>query len=242
MKSPATAEQPVGIIQHLTRHAPSLQELIPEEAVGVTPKLLLDQLANHMRLKPEIAGCSHESIKNTVKKAALLGLQFGYGGNTAEGYPVPYKRELDFEPSYKGYETLAMRTGRFKLIQSYPLWEGDEFDHGVRDGTHWMVYNPCGNQTTLVGAFAFAKDNNDEVHVTHMTSERIDNLEKKTRRGNGATKAWKDWPDRMYRKTVIRRLCNELSAKRSIPLIDQLAAIDVAAEPRSVKQLSEGLE
>lgn len=242
VRSPATASKPKGIMEFLQERAPSLQELIPAGASGVTPQLLLDQLGNAMRLNPAISGCSPESIKNTVKQAAMLGLQFGYGGNTAEIYAIPYQRELKPEISYKGFETIVMRSGRYKVIKSYALWEGDVFHQDIDSGNHTFVYKPCGDQKTLIGAFAYAQDIAGNVYVSHMTAERLDALEQATRKGKSMTPAWLKWPDRMYRKSVIRRLCNELPKDQAIPLLEELAAIDVDAQPKTVKQLSEGLE
>jgi recombination protein RecT len=239
--APAPAQMPKGIIPLLEYHAPTMEELIPKDS-GITPKLLIDQLVYRMKSNPAIAGCTDESIKNAIKNCALLGLQPGYGGNTAEAYLIPYKKELNLEISYKGFETIVMRSGRYKQIKANALFDEDIFQHWDENGETRFRYTPCGSQQTLTGAFAYAEDYDGNLHVVFMTSDAIDALEKKSRKSASMTKAWKDWPDRMYRKTVMRRLCNELPKTPAIPLLERLAAIDVAAEPRSVKQLSEGLE
>ena len=249
---PDTAQKkPMGILPYLNHVSPMLEDLVPDEAL-TNPrdpesrvkfvKLLLDQLAFRMNANSAIAGCELTSIKNVIKNCALLGLMPGYGGNTAEVYLIPYKRQLDYEISYKGFETVVMRSGHYKKISATALFDGDEFQHWDEDGNKRFIFKPCGVQQTLTGAFAYAQEPDGTLHLVHMDSTSIENLEEKTRKGKERTPAWRNWPDRMYRKTVIKRLCNELPNRSAIPMLDKLHAIDVDAEPLTVKQLTEGMD
>jgi phage RecT family recombinase len=242
-RKPALSKDPV---QYLKQFKESFEAMIPEEAPYFKFDLLLDQLSYHMTQNDKLRQCSPDSLGKAIKNCCLTGLLPGYGADTAEVYFIPYNGEASADISYKGLETTLMRTGMFRRMRCEPLWEGDHFEQWDGSEGAGFSYKPGGSKEILTGAFAMAETIDGVVYVCHMTGGEIEDLEKKTRKGGKQTPAWRDWPDRMARKTVIKRLCKNMPRTGMHPLIDKVNIIDMEnaeiAKPRSPNQLLEGMK
>jgi recombination protein RecT len=213
-------------VKYLAQFSEQMQGMVPETAQHFRYELLLDQLSHQMRNNPKLAKCTPESLGRAVKNCCLLGVLPGYGADTAEVYFIPYADQATTDVSYKGLETLMMRTGQFKRIRSEPLWEGDEFQHWDGSAGVEFTYKPCGKKETLIGAFAMAETVDNVRYIVHMPVEEIEELEKKTRKGSSQSPAWRQWFDRMARKTALKRLFRDMPRQGQHPLLSRALVID----------------
>jgi recombination protein RecT len=74
---------------------------------------------------PDLYECTKLSIISTAMTAAELGLTVG--GSLGHLYPVPYGKECVPIIGYKGYVTLAIRSGNIAAIEARNVFENDQF-------------------------------------------------------------------------------------------------------------------
>ena len=137
-------------------------------------------------------------------KGAYLGLDFF----NKECYAIPYGQTVQFMPSYTGMVKLAKKFSKRPLIDVYAhvVRDGDEFESGVEDGHEFVRFKPKPfNEGAIVGAFAVAQFYDGGIKVETMSKGQLDAVKRMSKSQSGT--AWKFFPDEMYRKSVIRRLC-----------------------------------
>jgi len=243
------AQQPVrkmDVIPYLKQYEVDLKAHIPPGVSDFTFMSILDQLS-HLLKDPKkgdkLRACSNESIGAAVKNCCVLGLMPGYGADTAEIYFIPMAMTLTTQISYKGLETLAFRTGRYRRIVAHAIWDTDDLEtwDGSEEGVGYR-YRPGKEKTTLTGAFAMIEQNDGVRYIELLSAADIDYIEQTTRKGTTKTPAWELWPDRMYRKTAIRALLKKLPRVGNNDLLEKAMIIDLkndeirteASDPRAL--------
>ncbi len=177
--------------------------------------------------------CSMLSIVNSVCVAAQLGLE----PNTSlgHGWLIPYKQICQFQPGYRGLIHLALQSPRVHNVSAHVVYQEDEFSlsYGT-DGALKHVPNiEAPSQAQLgqwLGAYALLKYREGPPEHLFMAKWEIE----KTRASSVAYRngkqdsPWFQWPEEMWRKTVIKRLIKyaELSplSARAIGYDDQSEA------------------
>jgi len=228
----------------------NLSKLVPDEVKDqIKPALILDQL--HHQLKnsknaEKLMACEPATIAAAIKYCCQMGLEPGWGNGTPDVYLIPYGKDCQTQLSYAGELKLARRQGKFKNVYSDVVYSGDEFEAwNDMTGQHFK-HKKVGfeNRTTenIVAVYAAALTNEGDPYLEIMTVEQIDMLEKKTRKGQSQSPAWRDWWDQMARKTVLRRVIKNLPQSREQSLAESLDnqsnIIDVETKEQNVKQLT----
>lgn len=152
----------------------------------------------------QLAHMPQAKLVPVLMKGAYLGLDFF----NKECYAVPYGQQLQFTPSYKGMVKLAKRFSKRPLIDVYAhvVREGDEFESGVEDGNEYVRFRPKPfNDGAIIGAFAVAQFYDGGIKIETMSKVQLDSVKRMSKAQSGT--AWKFFPDEMYRKSVVRRLC-----------------------------------
>jgi recombination protein RecT len=158
------------------------------------------------RKTPKLAECDPMSICASVLMSAQLGLEVGVLG---QGYLVPYWNkklncyECQFIPGYRGFITLARRSGQIISISTQIVYENDEFYYelGLDDKLiHKPVKNNPGN---MIAAYSVAKLVGGGHQFLVMFKERIDQVRDKAQAQSGP---WASDYEAMAMKTVVRRL------------------------------------
>jgi recombination protein RecT len=84
------------------------------------------------RQTPALNNCTPESIFAAVIQASQLGLEPGLQGRA---YLIPYGRECQFVPGWKGLVELVNRTGRASAWTG-AVFKGDDFDYALGDSPY----------------------------------------------------------------------------------------------------------
>lgn len=186
-----------------------LDKRVPVERLMQTVMISCERL-------PKLLECDRQSLFNAAMSAAVLGLEVD--GVTGQAYLIPFKNKAQLVVGYKGYNTLAARSGI--TITGKVVREGDEFDFDLGEG--WVKHKPAGSKGRITHAWAKAAAKDRPSIVDVMT---IDELMDVKARSPGAARSDSPWNDpkigfpAMCEKTVKRRL------SRSLPLnVMQLAA------------------
>jgi recombination protein RecT len=181
---------------------------------------------------PKLLECDRQSLFNAAMSAAVLGLEVD--GVTGQAYLIPFKGKAQLVIGYKGYNTLAARSGI--TITGAVVREGDEFDYELGSAA-FVRHRPKLGRTRIA---ASSRRGRARSRSTGRPSDghghrRTDGGQGKS---PGAARSDSPWNDpkigfpAMCEKTVKRRLA------RSLPLnVMQLAArMDEAVDEQGARR------
>lgn len=143
------------------------------------------------------------SFLAAVLDAARLGLEVG-----DTYHLVPFGNEIVGIADYTGLLELAYRSGAVSSIRVEVVHANDEFRYepGAMDRPEhrpdWF-----GNRGEMLGAYAYAVLKDGVVsQVVVRSKHEIEEVRDKARGAGTKESPWRTWPDRMWRKTVLREL------------------------------------
>jgi recombination protein RecT len=158
---------------------------------------------------PELQKYPKEELATAVVRAAQDNLDvlngevyIHEGRNGKIGYDISYKgmRKMAIERSVKPVDSIIA-----KLIK-----EGDTVDEEIVNGKAHIHYkSKFGNNGAIIGVMAICtfKDGSEIYEI--MTKEEIDACKAKSRNSG----AWRDFYGEQAKKSVIRRLCKQITLK-----------------------------
>ncbi len=180
---------------------------------------------------PAIKECSPESFVGAVMQASILG--FRPVAALGECYFVPYKnnsngkKEIQFQIGYKGYLSLARKSGEIKSLYAEVVREGDAFDYEL-GLERKLVHKPSGKtDAEITHAYAVAHYQNGGFNFMVLSRSEIEGYRKRSpAQTTSPSGAWKSDYDLMAKKTAIRRIAPYLPV--SIERLQSAAATDGA--------------
>ena len=139
----------VALEQQLKPLAPHFAQVLgktmPVERLMRTIMISVERL-------PMLLQCDRQSIFNAAMSAACLGLEVD--GVTGQAYLIPFKGRAQLVIGYKGFNTLAARSGI--TITGAVVREGDEFDYQLGSSAFVRHVPTLGNKGRIVAAWATA--------------------------------------------------------------------------------------
>ena len=130
-----------------------LEKYKPEIARALPRHLSADRMSRialtAFRRTPKLGECDPRSVFAAVIQAAQLGLEPDTLGRS---YLIPYGKECQFVPGWKGLVDLINRTGN-ATVWTGAVFEGDEFDYALGDRP-FVHHKPGGED--------------DPIHITHV--------------------------------------------------------------------------
>lgn len=182
------------------------------------------------------------SLLAAMQEAGQAGLDPSGVGD--EGYLIPYGSTVAFVPGYKGVRKVMVRAGIFDRVKAFNVFQCEypehfSYDEGLeRDINHTphvleRPSDPDEAWEKIVCSYAigFKREDgelvaDDFIVVPRGELERIRN-QVKSRAKNWAESPWKNWPERMTRKTAIKRLAKDQDAEA-----DSIVQAAVSADDR----------
>jgi len=159
---------------------------------------------------PQLLKCSRPSLMRSCLTFATLALEID--GATGQGYILPFKATAQPVIGYKGYNTLAARSGF--VINAATVREGDELDFQLGSGGYVRHRPKLGGQGRIIGAWAMAS--HPQMADIIAPPMGIDELMAVKGRSPGARRKESPWNDpavgfpAMCEKTVKRRLARAM--------------------------------
>ena len=145
------------------------------------------------------------SIIATFAKGAYLGLDFFNG----ECYAIPYGGVANFQTDYKGEIKLAKKYSKnpIKDVYAKNVRQGDFFEEEIVNGVQSVNFKPVSfSDEPIIGTFAVVLFKDGSMIYDTMTVAEMEGIRKAFSKAQNS-KAWKDTPGEMYKKTVLRRIC-----------------------------------
>ncbi|MBR3389523.1 MAG: recombinase RecT [Prevotella sp.] len=169
-----------------------------------------------------------EKLVPGLLKGAYLGLDF----YNKECYLIPYGSDLNFVVDYKGLEKLVKKYSIRPVSEIYArvVREGDEFSESVVNNSPAITFKPVPfNTGKITGAFAVCQYADGGAKVETMSIQQLDAAKRMSKAQNST--AWKFFPEEMYKKIVIRRLCKGIQidlspAQQRVMMVEDDDVID----------------
>ena len=152
--------------------------------------------------------CDPLSIINAVTNIARTSITLNPVMRLAYLVPRGGKCVLDF--SYMGMISLLKNNGNIKTINSYIVYEDEEFEHDIvnnviRHTPKYMLTEQEHNNRAVIGAYTVAKLPSNDVDYCFMPVWEIDKIKNTSKGVNSKFSPWVTWKDEMIKKTVIKR-------------------------------------
>lgn len=153
----------------------------------------------------DFSGIDPTSVAVAFAKGAYLGLDFF----NKECYAIPYGGKVNFQTDYKGEIKLTKKYSKnpIKDIYAKNVREGDFFEERIENGNQIVNFRPEPfSDKKIIGTFAVVLYKDGSMMYDTMSVSEIEHT--RTSYSKAAnSKAWKQSPGEMYKKTVLRRLC-----------------------------------
>lgn len=166
-------------------------------------------------------------IKAGLLKAARLDVD----AMAKECYLLPYGSQINLMLDYRGAKKVVIKhsTRKIKEIYAKIVREGDEFYEEIVQGEPTINFKPKPfNRSEIIGAFAVCQYEDGGIIYDTMNIDELNKSRSKSKNAN--TMAWKDFPEQMYVKTVLHRLCKHIPVSFDSPEQQNVFSEDVAIE------------
>lgn len=186
-----------------------LQKQLTDALQGMLPVEKLVRVSlTVIRNNPALLECSKASLMSCLMGSAQLALS--PEPFLGQVYFVPYwnnkkgQREAQLIPGYRGYVTLARRSGEVSNLSAQAVYENDFFD--IEYGTSPMLKhkpNLKEDRGKFVSAYTVFYYHSTEPSFDHMTISEINRIRDRSRAKDSGP--WVTDFEEMAKKTVIRR-------------------------------------
>lgn len=162
-----------------------------------------------VRTNPELQRYNKNELLECMMRASFLSLDF----MNKECWLVPYGNHITFQTSYKGECKFVKRYSIRPLIdlKAEVVRVDDSLDYGIKDNKPYIEFKPIPfNTKNIVGAIAVAYFADGGILYEVMSMDDINKVRNVSRAASSTSSPWKTFPEEMYKKTVLRRLCKSI--------------------------------
>jgi recombination protein RecT len=190
----------------------------------------------------KLAQCDPNSILIAALKAATLDLpiepSLGQAYIVAYGGKDGYKAQ--FQPGWRGFVQLALRTDQYTHLNVTEIYEGEEIIQNRLTGA--ITLNGKRSSDRITGYCGYFRLKNGFEKFLYMTVPELDAFGKRYSKSYSFNNsAWKTNTDDMYRKTVLKQLLSKYGLLSIDHALSEAVKVDnevdsVLAEVRDVTQ------
>lgn len=207
--------QSVG--QTLERMKPKLEMSLPKH---ITPDRMIRVALAALNKTPKLLQCDRDSLLAAIMTSAQLGLE--PDGTLGQAYLIPFGKQVQFIPGYKGLIALARNSGDVSSIQAQAVYDGDHFDYGFGLNErldHTPSEAPDRMDKPITHFWAMAKFKDGGIHWDAMPVAEVERIRdnsqgyqsaKRFAKNGKINSPWVDHFAEMGKKTAIRRIAKYL--------------------------------
>lgn len=257
----ASTQGPTTALTVQQRNVMTLRQMLDKQKEQIalalpkhlTPERMIRVAMTAVQKTPKLQECDALSIVGAVVQASQLGLE--PDGFLGQSYLVPFwngkarKMEAQLQVGYRGFITLARRSGEVSWISAELVYNCDQFhvefgsDRQLKhvpdlDNAERGAKDEQGNPIGLRGAYAVVKYKDGASDFEYMSLTQLNQIRasSKAKDKDGAEYGpWVTHPEEMYRKCPIRRLAKRLPLS---PEFMQAAVMDEYAETGIAQNLA----
>lgn len=227
-----------GLAKKLDEHQAALPAGFQKERYVLNCMTLISDMLLDDKKAAALSKINPATIPLCFMKGAVLGLDFFNG----ECYAIPYGSEMKFQTDYKGEIKLNKKYSKSPIRDIYAkvVREGDEFYEEINGGDQNIYFRPVPfSDRELVGAFAVVKYKDGSLQYETMSRTEIEKIRNSFSKAANS-KAWKETPGEMYKKTVLRRLVKFIDL--DFDNVDQIKAYEDGGDAEFDKDAMSAIE
>lgn len=194
------------IRNNLARMKPQFKIALPAH---INPDKFLRVVMTAIQVSPKIAQGDRSSLYAACTKAAQDGLL----PDGKEAALVPFGSEITYMPMYAGILKKFRNSGDCKSIVAQIVYEKDDFEHWIDDEGEHIKHKPdslSDDRGDKKGFYAIAITKDGGTYIEVMTLKQMAKVKNVSRSKDSNSGPWKNWPEEMEKKSVIRRLSKRL--------------------------------
>lgn len=183
---------------------------------SVSPEAFRNAAIVAVQDNPAILSCDKPSVFRAIRRLAASGLV----PDGREAAIVPFKGKAQAMPMVAGIIKTARNSGEIASLWADVIYQGERIEVWIEDGERKWNHvqengariDPITRGGEVIGAYAVAKLKDGTVDFEPMGKEQIEKRRKASasQKSQEPTGVWKDWPEEMAKKTVIRSLAKRL--------------------------------
>ena len=203
---------------------------------SLLPKYLTPErfftLARLIEQNAQLKQCTPQSLFDCVLKAAQCGLEIGTVDQ--HSYIIPYGKEAQFQPSYRGMIFRLVQAGVVANMYAEVICENDPPPRIISGTQRQLVHEfAVGKRGKTVGAYSVATMPNGSTDFELMNDDDIASIERAALRISGGkpSPAWQMFRNEMIKKSVIKRHAKRLQGdRRGLIKDDEATRLDMTFE------------
>lgn len=175
---------------------------------------------------------NQKSLQNAIINVASIGVSLNPALKHA--YLVPRDNGVCLDISYMGLLNIAQKSGSIEWGQAKLVFANDVYENSGIDTAPNHKQNTFGDKGEVVGVYCVVKLSSGEYLTEEMDIATLNKIKATSKAANGP---WKNWPEEMMRKSVVKR------ASKYWPQTERMStAVDVLHTIEGLVDVSEGTE
>ena len=171
----------------------------------LNPEKMLQVAVTVVRRNYKLMQCTKQSLLSAVMGASILGLELEPA--LGQAYLVPYQNKKGFMeaqliPGYRGYISLANRSGQIESVTATEVFTKDEFEYELGLNPKLRHIPAEGDRGEFKGAYTIFKHRSGESTFEYMDKAKIDKVRERSKAKDSGP--WVTDYEEMAKKTVIR--------------------------------------
>jgi len=221
-------QRPRTIQELLKTHKDQIAAALPKH---LTPDRMCRIALTEVRRNPKLLECDPISLFGAIVLASQCGLEIGPGG----AHLVPFKKQVQMIPDYRGLMSMARRSGDIDVIYAQIVRENDHFDYQYGTDEYLRFRPERKNRGNIIYVFAIAKYKSGASQFECLTLGDIE-----ARRARSKAKDHGPWVtdfEPMAKKTALRQLCTFLPSSAELQRVislDDLNDRDIGQNNREI--------
>ena len=204
-------KRPLATLQEmLDRARPTIAKSLAGSVL--TADRLIQVAFNCVSRTPALQECTTVSVIRALIQCAELGLEPGTA--LQEAWLIPYGKDCQFQPGFRGLARLALEEKLVTKIDCVPVFEKDSFDWNDKVLPPVPRHKPaplsCKDPGPLIGVYCVATLPSGDQKVEVMTRAQVDHIRGKSKAKHGP---WDTDFDEMAKKTVWKRMSKLLGIR-----------------------------